>query len=264
MTEEHPMMVRAATVFVVTDIAKSVEHYRDALGFTVTFQYRVNTQNWDAVEARDTSYIHSTNGSNCYVGDIHYGDVTPPKKGAVCTLFADPFASFSVPTETCTFTNLKVTVPNTTLTPGTYCGGINISKDTTLSPGVYHIQNGDLTVSGAANVTATEVTFLISGKDSNSNSNINVNTTGTLTMSPNTSSAAGQWAGFVFYYDQSSAQKNTSGVSTIEKAKVNLSGIIYLAGQKFAIKSGAVVTVNPGSIIADFILPDKSSISPER
>jgi catechol 2,3-dioxygenase-like lactoylglutathione lyase family enzyme len=26
-------------VFVVSDIAKSVEHYRDALGFTVTFQY---------------------------------------------------------------------------------------------------------------------------------------------------------------------------------------------------------------------------------
>jgi len=33
------MMVGAATVFVVTDIAKSTEHYRDVLGFTVTFEY---------------------------------------------------------------------------------------------------------------------------------------------------------------------------------------------------------------------------------
>jgi catechol 2,3-dioxygenase-like lactoylglutathione lyase family enzyme len=32
-------MVGAATVFVVSDIAKSVEHYCDTLGFTVTFQY---------------------------------------------------------------------------------------------------------------------------------------------------------------------------------------------------------------------------------
>ncbi len=39
MAAEHAMMVGAATVFVVSDIAKSVEHYRDALGFTVTFQY---------------------------------------------------------------------------------------------------------------------------------------------------------------------------------------------------------------------------------
>jgi catechol 2,3-dioxygenase-like lactoylglutathione lyase family enzyme len=34
-----PMMVGAATVFVVSDIEKSVKHYRDVLGFTVTFQY---------------------------------------------------------------------------------------------------------------------------------------------------------------------------------------------------------------------------------
>ena len=39
MSQEHPMMVGAATVFVVRDITKSVEHYRDALGFNVTFQY---------------------------------------------------------------------------------------------------------------------------------------------------------------------------------------------------------------------------------
>jgi uncharacterized glyoxalase superfamily protein PhnB len=39
MTEEHPMMAGAATVFVVSDMAKATEHYRDALGFQVTFQY---------------------------------------------------------------------------------------------------------------------------------------------------------------------------------------------------------------------------------
>jgi hypothetical protein len=31
VTAEDPMMVGAATVFVVTDIAKSTEHYRDVL-----------------------------------------------------------------------------------------------------------------------------------------------------------------------------------------------------------------------------------------
>jgi catechol 2,3-dioxygenase-like lactoylglutathione lyase family enzyme len=39
MAPEHSMMVGAATVFVVSDIPKSVEYYRDALGFTVAFQY---------------------------------------------------------------------------------------------------------------------------------------------------------------------------------------------------------------------------------
>ena len=43
MTAEDPMMVGAATVFVVTDIAKSTEHYREVLGFTVTFEYGTPT-----------------------------------------------------------------------------------------------------------------------------------------------------------------------------------------------------------------------------
>ena len=34
-----PMMVGAATVFVVRDIAASTAHYRDVLGFSVTFEY---------------------------------------------------------------------------------------------------------------------------------------------------------------------------------------------------------------------------------
>jgi catechol 2,3-dioxygenase-like lactoylglutathione lyase family enzyme len=39
MAEKQPMLVGAATVFVVSNISRSIEHYRDALGFAVTFQY---------------------------------------------------------------------------------------------------------------------------------------------------------------------------------------------------------------------------------
>ena len=217
---------------------------------------QVNTANWDAVEARDTSYIHSTNGENCFVGDIHYGDVQPPKN-PTCTMFADPFAAYTVPTNTCTYTNKVVTAAGTTLTPGTYCGGININADVTFSPGVYYIQDGDFKVLGTANVTANEVTFLISG----SNSNIHISTSGTLTMSPNTN--AGQFSGFLFYYDQPAAINNkkssTAGKNKIQKAKLNGSGIIYLVNQTLEFDNGAVITINPGSIIAHEILPDGGS-----
>jgi catechol 2,3-dioxygenase-like lactoylglutathione lyase family enzyme len=39
MTDESPMMVGSATVFVVSDIAASLAYYRDVLGFEVTFEY---------------------------------------------------------------------------------------------------------------------------------------------------------------------------------------------------------------------------------
>ena len=212
---------------------------------------QVNTANWDAVESRDTSYIHSTNGSNCFVGDIHYGDVVPPKD-PTCTMFDDPFATYVVPVNTCTYTNKVVTVAGTVLTPGTYCGGINISANVTFSPGVYYIQDGDFKVTGSANVTANNVTFLMSG----ANTNIDIQTTGTLTLSPNNDASAGQWAGFVFFYDLPSSKKNSGAKDTIKNATVNMSGIIYLVGQPLTISNNAVVNVNPGSILADMILPD--------
>src|SRR5262245_17755367 len=43
VTAEDPMMAGAATVFVVTDIAKSTKHYRDVLGFAVTFEHGTPT-----------------------------------------------------------------------------------------------------------------------------------------------------------------------------------------------------------------------------
>ena len=108
-----------------------------------------------------------------------------------------------------------VTIAGTVLTPGTYCGGVNISANVTFSPGVYYIQDGDFKVTGSASVTATNVTFLLSG----ANTNIDINTTGTLTLSPNTDAAAGQWGGFVFFYDLPSSEEKFRCERHVSKAR---------------------------------------------
>jgi uncharacterized glyoxalase superfamily protein PhnB len=56
MTEDQLLMVGAATVFVVSDIGKSIAHYRDALGFTVTFEYGQPT--FYACLCRDEVALH--------------------------------------------------------------------------------------------------------------------------------------------------------------------------------------------------------------
>jgi catechol 2,3-dioxygenase-like lactoylglutathione lyase family enzyme len=55
------MMVGAATVFVVTDIAKSAERYRDVLGFTVTFEY--GTPTFYVCLCRDEVALHLLSAS---------------------------------------------------------------------------------------------------------------------------------------------------------------------------------------------------------
>lgn len=215
---------------------------------------QVNTQNWDAVEARDTSYIHSTNGDNCFVGDIHYGDITPPKD-PTCTLLNDPYASYVVPTSSCDYTNLTVKTA-TTLNPGTYCGGVTINASTTFSPGMYTMKGGDLAISGTGvNVVAKGVTFLLTGKGAG----VTINTTGAITMSPASAGTAGQFDGFVFYLDQSGSGGAYLSQSKIQATTMTASGVFYLKGQQLIISNKANVTVNPGSIIAGFILPDTGS-----
>jgi catechol 2,3-dioxygenase-like lactoylglutathione lyase family enzyme len=56
MTEEHSMMVGAATVFVVRNMAESIAYYRYSLGFSVTFEYGKPT--FYACLCRDEVTLH--------------------------------------------------------------------------------------------------------------------------------------------------------------------------------------------------------------
>lgn len=221
---------------------------------------QVNTANWDAVEARDTSYIHSKNGENCFVGDIHYGDVVPPKN-PTCTMFPDPHDTLLAPNNACTYTNFNTAMGGNTLSPGTYCGGILVNKDVTFNPGLYIVRDGKFQIVGNSNVTANGVTFLLVGDKAY----LDFQTTGNITMSP-AGAAAGIFSGFQFYYDDPEFDANgkkkgnkKGAKSTISNAKMTSSGIFYLQGQEFITDKGAVITVNPGSIIAHTIRPEGAS-----
>jgi len=216
---------------------------------------QVNTQNWDAVEARDTSYIHSANGVNCFTGDIHYGDVSPPKQ-PTCTMMDDPYANYTVPTySTCDYTNHVVKTAGATINPGVYCGGLTIQNSATIRPGFYVMKNGDLNISGKNfDVTATGTTFLLTGKGAGVTINL---TNGTINFSPDTSADAGQFAGFQFFLDQSVSGYLAN--SQFVAATITMSGVIYLKNQQMVLNNKASVTVDPGSIIAGYILPNGGS-----
>ena len=61
MTDSKPQLHAVATVFVVKDVAKSVEHYRDALGFRTEFAYGEPT--FYAGVERDNVLIHLQSAS---------------------------------------------------------------------------------------------------------------------------------------------------------------------------------------------------------
>jgi len=83
-----------------------------------------------------------------------------------CPVLKDPLASRPPPsTGACAATDLKVT-SSTTLSPGTYCGGVRISKGAvvTLNPGIYAFKDGKLDVSGGATLKGANVGLYFTGK----------------------------------------------------------------------------------------------------
>ncbi|MFT5419064.1 MAG: Flp pilus assembly protein TadG [Gammaproteobacteria bacterium] len=227
---------------------------------------QVDTLNWDAVEMRDTSYMHSTDGQNCFVGDIHYGDVQPGKS-PTCEFFGDPFVDYRVPDTECDFEN-HVVNSQSTLQPGTYCKGLVINASTTFAPGLYTIRDGKFHVLGSGtDIEALGVTFLIAGD----NASFEFNTTGTIDMSPASAGDAGKFDGFAIFVGEleggggavgkgKGKGKGKNDGSLIMKATVNAEGIFYLPRQKFLIENQADVTITPGSIISYELLPKNAAL----
>lgn len=218
---------------------------------------QVNTANWDAVEAAGSSSIHVNDGKSCFVGNIHFGDVTPAKTEN-CTFFPDPFDDMTVSAPgSCTVTDFNTASNGSSLSPGVYCGGIQVTTDASFAPGLYYIKDGPLKVVGdKTDISAEGVTFIFMGEKTG----IEVRSGGVWNQTASTKANGGQYAGFVFFLDPASREDAKSS-SKIQGMDLNLKGIIYLVGQKLLISNGSNVTMNPGSIVADYLLPQGGNLT---
>jgi Flp pilus assembly protein TadG len=85
-----------------------------------------------------------------------------------CPNLADPLASQPSPNVgPCTELAMNVKNQSTTLLPGVYCSGLQVSGTSTvsLSPGLYVIKDGPLHVSNAASLQGSDVTFYLTGQN---------------------------------------------------------------------------------------------------
>ena len=142
------------------------------------------------------------------------------------TVPADPL-SFLVPptTSACTYTNYKVSTGTTTLNPGTYCNGIQISGATivTFNPGMYILMGGGLTVSGASILKGTGVTFFLTQGMGYNYGPLSITGSAVLTLKAPT---CGAGEGILFWQDPQ--VKKGSAASAITGATTStLEGALY-------------------------------------
>lgn len=180
-----------------------------------------NSTKKDGLKARDNAQLRAR--FICSAGGSYKDkyDSYSPSPTLDCPVLADPLASrLPPPTAGCSATDLKVTT-SVTLSPGTYCGGIRISKMATvnMNPGVYVFKDGPLDVSGGASLKGANVGIYLNGKGSTIRFDVD-------TKIDLTAPKDGILAGILFYEDRNSPLNQKHEILSND-AKVLL-GTLYL------------------------------------
>ncbi len=152
---------------------------------------------------------------------------------------ADPFASVpSPPVGSC----------GTSSGPGTYCGGLTLRGNQTLSPGIYVINGGTLKINANANISGSGVTFYLTN-----GATLSMNGNASVDLSAPTS---GTYSGLLFYGDRN----QPDATNTINgDASSLLTGTIYFPSQEVEFLGNFSGAGGCTQVVADTILYTGSS-----
>ena len=133
---------------------------------------------------------------------------------------SDPFSNVPAPAASNPCKNVNGNKSSQTLQPGTYCSGMSLNGNVTLSPGVYVVQ-GSMKINANAVVVGSGVTIFMSGSNT-----VSMNGNATVTLSAPT---LGTYSGMLFYGDRAgtAAQSTFNGT-----ANSLLTGAIYFPRQQ--------------------------------
>jgi Flp pilus assembly protein TadG len=161
-------------------------------------------------------------------GGNNFYDKKPYKN---CSRVKDPFKDLEVPTTYgCDHTNAVYKKKTFVLTPGTYCGGIEIGAhaDVTFSQGLYIIKDGEFRFTAHSVAKGFDVTFYLIGNNAKlrilSGSDVDL-------VAP----ASGDYAGILFAQDPASNPGATNLIAG--GADIKLVGAIYFPTQILSVTS---------------------------
>ena len=165
-----------------------------------------------------------------------------PKTG--CPARPDPLSGVVPPTADLTNCTKNLTInANTTLSPGTYCGGITVNgtASVTLSPGVYIINGGDFHLFASSQLSGQNAAIYFNG----ASGTFKADPKTTLSMSaPKT----GPLAGFLIYQDKTANAGQDFHISSAQAD--NMLGTIYLPQGKLTVDSpGKVAQLSAYTVI---------------
>ncbi|MCH8808383.1 MAG: hypothetical protein IH993_00895, partial [Proteobacteria bacterium] len=189
--------------------------------------------------------------STCAVGGIVGPENITPAPTTGCAPMPDPMAGIPEPSYSgCDFTDYS-TRRRKTITPGVYCGGINLRSRAklTMEPGLYIMDGGTFNVPANAEVTGDGVTIYFS---QHATSFMN------MIGGPNmrlTAPTTGTYAGIVVFGSRN--QPPSTRHSFIGNASLFIDGAVYLPSSEMYYQGNSLGSITVA--IADRIIVDGNS-----
>lgn len=134
-----------------------------------------NSSNPQGMTGKDSSYARAQTICSAGGFDGARANFAPPPQTG-CPVIKDPLANSAAPTvDTCTSipasankkadTSANLVDQSATLKPGTYCGGLHITKNAVVSlqPGIYVMKDGPLIVDKKGSLSGIDVGFYFTG-----------------------------------------------------------------------------------------------------
>jgi Flp pilus assembly protein TadG len=171
---------------------------------------------------------------------------------------ADPLAALPEPSVgSCTYTNYpnpgSMGGQTVTLSPGTYCNGLNVANGMTahLNAGTYIISGGGVNFAGGSPVSGSGVTFYVTSGNGYSFAPVVINNGATVTLSAPTS---GTYAGVLFFQDRSVANSSSNEAQLAGGANMSLTGALYFPSTAMNISNGTSTSATYTIIVADSLI----------
>ena len=207
----------------------------------------VNSSNSAALLVNGGSRVTATAISVVGGVSITNGGSTTPAPTTGVAPAPDPLASLPSPAVgACNYTNYSPGWGTWALTPGVYCGGINISNGATatFAAGTYIIKGGTLSLVGGTTDTGSGVMFYLTGTNATYGS-VNISNGANATFSGPTS---GPYTGIVFYQDRTI----TSAVNATFSGGVSMkvTGTLYFPTTSVLFSNGSSVSNVYTAIVA--------------
>ena len=200
-----------------------------------TCTVQANSNHATAMRTWGTAYAEAEDF--CAVGGWTGSGFEPdPTKG--CTTKTDPYASMVLPAAgACNYTNKVVKNATAVLTPGVYCGGLDIQAHgiVNLTPGLYILKDGDLKMHSQATLNGpVGVVIYLTGDASN----IAITSGATVTLKGPTATTAvastTAYKGFALMQDRTTGEDN----------RISSGGAVNITGGFYSSKRNLTVWAN--------------------